>query len=188
MTVDKQNLDDSNYEKANVEATRESDAPYQTLSTSIGGLPSLSKIVITDDGKDESNKAFNYAVAISRNSGAELLILRILEDFEKIEGVSVEGAGQDDITNSDMKREVKGQVIDEMETKIKTCKEAGCENKISYKFKVGKATEEIVKEIKEGNYDLLVLRSSHLDNWVNSLFSDARKIISNIEIPVLIVQ
>jgi hypothetical protein len=27
--------------------------------------------------------------------------------------------------------------------------EAGYENKISYKFKVGRATEEIVKEIKE---------------------------------------
>jgi nucleotide-binding universal stress UspA family protein len=188
VTVDKQNEDPSNYEKANPEAKKESDVPYEMLSISKEGLPSLSKIVITDDGKDESNKAFNYAIALSRNSGAELLILRILEDFEKVEGVSVEGVDQDNISNSDMKREVKGQVIDEMETKIKRCKEAGCENKISYKFKVGRATEEIVKEIKEGNYDLLVLRSSHLDTWVNSLFSDARKIISNIEIPVLIIQ
>jgi nucleotide-binding universal stress UspA family protein len=184
----KQNEDPSNYEKANPEAKKESDVPYEMLSISKEGLPSLSKIVITDDGKDVSNKAFNYAIALSRNSDAELLILRILEDFEKVEGVSVEGVDQDNISNSDMKREVKGQVIDEMETKIKRCKEAGCENKISYKFKVGRATEEIVKEIKEGNYDLLVLRSSHLDTWVNSLLSDARKIISNIEIPVLIVQ
>gem|GEM_PF-258175 len=198
VTVDKQNEDIpnhekanpdiSNHEKANLEATKESDVPYEMLSISKEGVPSLRKIVITDDGKDESNKAFNYAIAVSRHSGAELLILRILEDFEKVEGVSVEGVGQDKVSNSDMKREVKGQVIDEMETKIKRCQEAGYENKISYKFKVGRATEEIVKEIKEGNYDLLVLRSSHLDTWVNSLFSDARKIISSIEIPVLIVQ
>jgi nucleotide-binding universal stress UspA family protein len=158
------------------------------LSISKEALPSLSKIVITDDGKDESNKAFNYAIALSRNSGAELLVLRILEDFEKVEGVSVEGVSQDNAGNSNMKREVRGQVMDEMETKIKRCKEAGFENKISYKFKVGRTAEEIVREIKEGNYDLLVLRSSHLDTWVNSLFSDARKIISNIQIPVLIVQ
>jgi len=184
----KQKEDPSNYEKANPEATKESGVPYEMLSISKERVPSLSKIVITDDGKDESNKAFNFAIALSRNSGAELVILRILEDFEKVEGFSVEGVGQDNISNSDVKREVKGQVLDEMETKIKRCKEVGCENKISYKFKVGKATEEIVKEIKEGNYDLLVLRSSHLDTWVNSLFSDARKIISNIEIPVLIVQ
>jgi nucleotide-binding universal stress UspA family protein len=176
------------YEKANLEATKGSDVPHQMLSISKEGLPSLSKIVITDDGKEESNKTFNYAIALSRNSGAELLILRILEDLEKVEGVSVEGIGQDNISNSDMKREIKGQVIDEMEAKIKRCKEAGCENKISYKFKIGRATEEIIKEINEGNYDLLVLRSSHLDTWVNSFFSDARKIISSIEIPVLIVQ
>jgi nucleotide-binding universal stress UspA family protein len=180
--------DTPDYEKANVEATKESEVPYEMLSISKEGLPSLSKIVITDDGKHESNKAFNYAVALSRQSNAELVILRILEDFEKVEGVSVEGVGQDNVSNSDMKREVKGEIIDEMESKIKRCREAGCENKISYKFKVGRAIEEIVKEIKEGNYDLLVLRSSHLDTWVNSLFSDARKIISNIEIPVLIVQ
>jgi nucleotide-binding universal stress UspA family protein len=213
MTVDKQNMDSSNYEKANLEATKESDikqnedasnyekanlettkgvtkesdVPYQMLSISKEGLPSLNKIVITDDGKDESNKAFNYAIALSRNSGADLLILRILEDFEKVEGVSVEGTAQDS-SNSDMKREVKGGVIDEMETKIKRCKQAGFENKISYKFKVGRTTEEIVKEINETDYDLLVLRSSHLDTWMTSLFSDARKIISNITIPVLIVQ
>jgi nucleotide-binding universal stress UspA family protein len=204
VTVDKQNKDyekanleatnesdmkqNKDYEKANLEATKRSDVPQQMLSISKEGLPSLSKIVITDDGKEESNKTFNYAIALSRNSGAELLILRILEDLEKVEGVSVEGIGQDNISNSDMKREIKGQVIDEMEAKIKRCKEAGCENKISYKFKVGRATEEIIKEINEGNYDLLVLRSSHLDTWVNSFFSDARKIISSIEIPVLIVQ
>ena len=198
MTVDKQNEDTPNNEKANPdtannekakpESTKQSEVPYEMLSISKEALPSLNKIVITDDGKLESTKAFNYAVALSKHTGAELVILRILEDIEKVEGVSVEGVGQDNESNSDMKREVKGQVIDEMETKIKRCKEAGCENKISYKFKVGRATEEIVKEIKEGKYDLLVLRSSHLDTWVSSLFSDARKIISSIEIPVLIVQ
>lgn len=158
------------------------------LSISKEGIPSFTKIVITDDGKEESNKTFNYAVALSKLSGAELVILRILKDFEKAEGVTVEGVGKDKTSDADMKRKVKGPMIDEMEAKIKRCKEVGCKNKISYKFKVGRKTEEIVKEINEGNYDLLVLKSSHLDSWVNSLFSDARKIISNIQIPVLIVQ
>ena len=60
MTVDKQNEDTPNYVKANLEATKESDVPYEMLSISKEGLPSLSKIVITDDGKVESNKAFNW--------------------------------------------------------------------------------------------------------------------------------
>ena len=188
MTIDKQYEHSSDKEKANLKPTKESNVTSQNSSIPKENLPSFSKILIADDGKDESDRVLNYAVTLSRYSGAELLILRILEDMDKIGNVSVQGSNEDNMSNKDMKQEVKGGVIDEMEKKINRCKEAGCENKISYKFKVGKATEEIVKEIKEGNYDLLVLRSSHLDTWVNSLFSDARKIISNIEIPVLIVQ
>lgn len=92
-------------------------------------------------------------------------------------------------TSENMKREVQGQVIDSMEEKVKKCKEAGCKNKISYKFRTGgNAIDEISKEVKEGNYDLVVLKSTNIDSWIKSLFSDTRKIISNINIPVMIVQ
>jgi nucleotide-binding universal stress UspA family protein len=192
VTVDKQYEHSSNNEKANLEPTKKSNVTYQNSSVSKGNLPSISKILIADDGKDESDRVLNYAVTLSRYSGAELLILRILEDMNKIGNVSVQGSNEDNMSNKDMKREVKGGVIDEMEKKINRCKEAGCENKISYKFRVGDdAKEEIINEVKEGNYDLIVLRSSrssHKDSWMRSFFSDARKIISNINIPVLIVQ
>ena len=192
MTVDKQYEHSSNNEKTNLKPTKKSNVTYQKSSVSKGNLPSFSKILIADDGKDESDRVLNYAVTLSRYSGAELLILRILEDMNKIGNVSVQGSNEDNMSNKDMKREVKGGVIDEMEKKINRCKEAGCENKISYKFRVGDdAKEEIINEVKEGNYDLIVLRSSrssHKDSWMRSFFSDARKIISNISIPVLIVQ
>ena len=191
MTVDKQNEYSSNNEKANLKPTKESNVTHQDSSISKENLPSFNKILIADDGKDESNRVLNYAVSLSRYSGAELLILRILEHIEKMEHVSVQGSNEDKMSNKDMKQVVKGGIIDEMEKKIKRCKEAGCENKISYKFRVGHAIEEVVNEVKEGNYDLIVLRSSrssHKDSWMRSFFSDARKIISNINIPVLIVQ
>ncbi len=191
MTVDKQYEHSSNNEKANVKPRKESNVTHKNSSISKENLPSFSKILIADDGKDESNRVLNYAVSLSRYSGAELLILRILEDMEKMGNVSVQGSNEGNKSNNDMKREVKGGIIDEMEKKINRCKEAGCENKISYKFRVGDAKEEIINEVKEGNYDLIVLRSSrssHKDSWMRSFFSDARKIISNINIPVLIVQ
>ena len=191
MTVDKQYEHSSNNEKANLKPTKKSNVTYQNSSVSKGNLPSISKILIADDGKDESDRVLNYVVSLSRYSGAELLILRILEDMEKMGKVSVQGSNEDNMSNKDMKREVKGGIMDEMEKKINRCKEAGCENKISYKFRVGDAKEEIINEVKEGNYDLIVLRSSrssHKDSWMRSFFSDARKIISNINIPVLIVQ
>lgn len=192
MTVDKQYEHSSNNEKANLKPTKKSNVTYQKSSVSKENLPSFSKILIADDGKDESDRVLNYAVTLSRYSGAELLILRILEDMDKIGNVSVQGSNEDNMSNKDMKREVKGGIMDEMEKKINRCKEAGCENKISYKFRLGDdAKEEIINEVKEGNYDLIVLRSSrssHKDSWMRSFFSDARKIISNINIPVLIVQ
>ena len=191
MTVDKQYEHSSNNEKANLKPTKKTNVTYQNSSVSKEKLPSFSKILIADDGKDESDRVLNYAVTLSRYSGAELLILRILEDMDKIGNVSVQGSNEGNMSNKDMKQEVKGGVIDEMEKKINRCKEAGCENKISYKFRVGDAKEEIINEVKEGNYDLIVLRStrsSHKDSWMRSFFSDARKIISNINIPVLIVQ
>jgi len=61
--------------------------------------------LIADDGKDESDKVLNYAISLSRYSGGELLILRILEHIDKMEDVSVEGS--DENKTGDMKREVK---------------------------------------------------------------------------------
>jgi len=191
VTVDKQYEHSSNNEKANLKPTKESNVTSQNSSIPSEKLPSFSKILIADDGKDESNRLLNYAVSLSKYSGADLLILRILEDMKKMGNVSVQGSNEDNKGDKDMKREIKGEIIDEMEKKINRCIEAGCQNKISYKFRVGDAKKEIINEVKEGNYDLIVLRSSRSsqrDSWIRSFFSDARNIISNIDIPVLIVQ
>ena len=191
MTVEKQYKHSPNKEREYLEATKDSTFDYQNSSDSKENLPLISKILIADDGKDESNRLLNYAISLSKYSGAELLILRILENMKKMGNVSVQGSNENNTSNKDMKREIKGEIIDEMEKKINRCKEAGCENKISYKFRVGDAKEEIINEVKEGNYDLIILRSSrssHKDSWMRSFFSDARKIISNINIPVLKLQ
>ena len=88
MTVDKQYEHSSNNEKANLKPTKESNVTSQNSSIPTEKLPSFSKILIADDGKDESNRLLNYAVSLSKYSGAELLILRILEDMKKMGNVS----------------------------------------------------------------------------------------------------
>jgi nucleotide-binding universal stress UspA family protein len=159
------------------------------FSISKNSIPSFKKILVADDGKDESDRALTYAVSLSNSTGAELVILRILEDVDKLEHVTVEGSHESSKMDSqNFHRNIKGDVIDAMEEKIKKCEAAGSKNTISYKFRAGKADDEIVKEIKENNFDLLILTTSHIDSWIRSLFSDARKIISNISIPVLIIQ
>ena len=158
-------------------------------SLSKNKIPSFKRVLVADDGKDESDQALMYAVSLSNSTGADLLILRILEDVDKFDNVTVEGSHESSkMDNHDFDRHIRGDIIDAMEEKIKKCEAAGFKNKISYKFRAGKADDEIVKEIKENNFDLLVLTTSHIDSWIRSLFSDARKIISNINIPVLIIQ
>jgi nucleotide-binding universal stress UspA family protein len=172
------------HEKAKLERTTQSSGANQDSSVSMENLPSFERILITDDGTDGPNNVLKYAVSLSKYTGAELLILRVVRDMKKIEGFSVQGSS---ISDKQTTQHVKGGIVDEMEEKIKSCKEAGCENNISYKFRVGDAIEQIVNEIKDGNYDLLILRSTNLDSLVKSVFSNARKIISSINVPVLIV-
>jgi len=83
-------------------------------------LPSFKKILVTDDGKDISNKALNYAVSLSNSTGAAaLFILRILHDVEKFGNIPLEGSHEKSQMDNqqDYHRKIKGDVIDAMEEK-----------------------------------------------------------------------
>ena len=58
-----------------------------TISKS--NIPKYSKILVPDDGKEISDKAINHAISISNSSGAEIVILRIIENIEKMGDTSV---------------------------------------------------------------------------------------------------
>jgi nucleotide-binding universal stress UspA family protein len=156
------------------------------VSISRSNIPSINRILITHDGKDSSNKAVNYAISLSNLSGAEIVLLRIIENTGNLKDISINVENTPN-THDFLKRNVQGPVVDAMEDTIRKCKEAGCKNKISYKFRTGKLISETVEEVKAGGYDMIVLTSSHIDSWVRSLFSNTRKIISNVNIPVLVV-
>ena len=102
-------------------------------------------------------------------SGAEITIIQIINDARK-----------QDYTNN-----IQTGLTHSMEEKIKKIKHAGC-MKVSYKFREGNTIDEIVGEITEMDYDLVILRSSHLNSWMKSLFNNAGKIIGNIHTSDLI--
>ena len=170
------------------DSTQSTDVDY---SISKSNIPSFRKILVPDDGKEISNKALNYAISISNTSGAEIVILRVIGDVDKLGDTSVK-VSQDDTTTKDseknLKRNVEGELVNAMEEKIKKCIQAGSKNKISYQIEAGSTQEEILKASEKTKYDLVVMATSHLDSWMKSLFSETRKTISNINLPVLIVQ
>jgi nucleotide-binding universal stress UspA family protein len=156
---------DTNTSSSYVKNTKEGYSTEPTeveYSISKSSIPSYAKILVPDDGKEISNKALSHAIYVSNLSGAEIVILRIIEKVDKLGDTSV-NISQDGTAmkndEKDLKRNVEG----------------------------GHTVEEIVKECEQTNYDLIVMASSHLDSWMRSLFSDARKIMSNINTPVLIV-
>ena len=160
-----------------------------SYSISRSHIPSYSKILVPDDGKEISDKALNHAISLSNLSGAEIVILRIIENIEKLGDTSVSVSQNKEVdTKKGFEHNIEGDLVNAMEEKIKKCVEAGAKNKISYEIKAGHAADQVVKVCQETRYDLVVMTTSHLDSWLRSLFSEARKIISKIDTPVLLVQ
>jgi nucleotide-binding universal stress UspA family protein len=171
---------------------REDNYPTESsnnYSISKSNIPSYTKILVPHDGKEMSDKALSHAIYLSNLSGAEIVILRIIEDIDKLGDTSVNVSQSNKAIDNQkgFEHNIQGELVNAMEQKIKKCVEVGSKNKISYEIKAGHVVDEIVKAGEEDNYDLIVMTTSHLDSWVRSLFSETRKIISNINTPVLII-
>jgi nucleotide-binding universal stress UspA family protein len=150
-------------------------------------IPSYTRILVPHDGKETSDKALNHAIYLSNLSGAEIVILCIIQDVEKFEGTSVDISRNKATDNQDFRHDIKGELVNAMEAKIKQCTDAGSKSKISYRLRTGHVVHEIVNACQETDYDLIIMTTTHLDSWLHSIFSETRKIISNIRTPVLII-
>src|ERR671919_1916810 len=85
-------------------------------SISKSNFPSFRKILVPDDGKEISNKALNHAIYISNLSGAEIVILRVIEDVDKLGDTSVK-VSQDSSkamkknNDKNLRRNVEGELV-----------------------------------------------------------------------------
>jgi nucleotide-binding universal stress UspA family protein len=175
---------DKDVEISYVDVQEDSSSKSTDYSMAKSNIPSYSKILVPDDGKELSDKALNFAISLSNLSGAEIVILRIVENIEKMGDTSISVEGK-----NSFRYYAGGKLVTAMEEKIKKGVEAGAKNKMSYEIKVGgNPTKQIVKACEETRYDLVIMTTFHLDSWLRSLFSEARNIISKINTPVLLVQ
>jgi nucleotide-binding universal stress UspA family protein len=167
------------------------------------GIPTFNKILITYDDSKKSDRAIKYAIYLSKISGAEITILQVLGNIDKLENSYIDISNKNDVesktTFSNLTNEseikdqnysihIEGEIVKSMEDKIKEIESTGFKNKVFYKIRSGFVLDEITKETIESKYDLLVISSSHMDSWIKSLFSETRKIISNVDLPVLLLR
>jgi nucleotide-binding universal stress UspA family protein len=162
-------------------------------------IPSFNKLLVTYDGTEKSDKAINHAIYLSNITKAEVVILQVIGNIDKLENSSIGVSNKNEdvepestYSNSDLKHQeypvnIEGNIIESMEAKIKEIEKSGFKNKLSYKIRAGFIVDEIVKETHESKYDLLIISSSHMNSWISSLFSETRKIISKVDLPVLLL-
>lgn len=162
---------------------------HTTNLFSIDSQIKYQKILVPHDGSEMSDKALSHAAYLSKISGAEIVILNVIEHdiippstlltFIKSDR-SLENAKQD------LRNTLEGGVKQMLEERIRQCKDAGI-NKISYKIRTGKIVDAIVHQSEEMNFDLIIMASSRITSYVRVLGSVVRKVLDSIKKPVLLI-
>ena len=200
-------------EKSLEESQSSADSSTAKLSRlTPSSIPQYKKILVPDDSSELSDKALSHAIYLSNVTGAEIVILNIVKDIEKIQPTTIsattttrtkeeretgEGEGEEakvaaKRTAADDKKDIQitieGYAEQIMEKRIRLCKEAGAKNQISYKMQTGKnLVEEILNLSENMNIDLIVMASSKVTSPIMGLTSITRKVIDGSKNPVLVI-
>jgi nucleotide-binding universal stress UspA family protein len=157
------------------------------------------RILIAHDGSEMSDKALNHAIYLSKISGAEIVIIYVVEHIHNVDSSAVlatskeEGEREEEEVEKTKKENfeitVEGEVKEMIEARMRFCKQAGVKSQVSYKIQTGKPVDEIIKLSEDMNVDLIVMASGKIPSLARRLLgSTTKKVIDNVEKPVLIVQ
>jgi nucleotide-binding universal stress UspA family protein len=162
------------------------------------------KILLPTDGSEHSIKAAEHALWIAGSSGAEIIVLNVLETYSLsrlpvIETSPMVGTPEEDLlTGEDFikikeiwEKEAKSsfEKISNLKMKISAENNFKKDFKLSLKIKEDHPAETILKTIESDNIDLLVMGSSGkhaLERFL--LGSVAEKVIRSAICPVLVVK
>ena len=162
---------------------------------SLGADLEYNRILVPHDGSEMSDKALNHAIYLSKISGAEIVIIHVVEHMHNVDSSAVLATSkeEDDKDIGKTKKEgfeitVEGEVKHMIEEKIRLCQQAGVKSQVSYKVQTGKPVDEIVKLSEEMNTDLIVMASSRTPSLTRTLLgSITRKVIDSVEKPLLVI-
>ena len=155
----------------------------------ISPIQGYKKILVAHDGSEMSDKALTHALYLSKSSGAELIIMNVI-DIDIIPPSSLLAfIKQDkrlDQAKEDLKSTLEGGVKQMLEERVRVCKELDAE-RVSGMVRAGKPVEEIIAVAEEENCDLVVMASGKITSRVRSLGSVARRVLDSTRKPILIV-
>jgi nucleotide-binding universal stress UspA family protein len=160
-------------------------------SATLSPMTGYKKILMPHDGSEMSDKALKHAVYIAEVSGAELVILNVIETEVMPPSFTLaflEPGSSLEQAREKLRNRMEGGVKQMLEQRVQRSKEiVGNDARISYVVAAGKPVDEITKTAEEGNYDLLIMGSSRITSPVRILGSTVRKVLDSVRKPVMVI-
>jgi nucleotide-binding universal stress UspA family protein len=168
----------------------------------LASIPQYKRILVPHDESEMSDKALSHAIYLSNTTGAEIVILNVIENIDQIPHTSisattkeeeekdrVEEVPQNKPYDTNLVISLDGEVKQRMEEKLRLCKEAGSTGQLSYRVQTGKAVDEILRVSEEMNIDLIVMASTNITSTIMGIIqqSTAKKVIDSANRPVLVI-
>jgi nucleotide-binding universal stress UspA family protein len=156
--------------------------------------PEYNTILVPHDGSEMGDKALKHAIYLSKISGAEIVILHVVEHIDNVDSGGLLATSKEEGKDIDKSKKeyfeitLEGEVKNKIEEKIRLCKEAGIKNQVSYKIQIGKLVDEIVRLSESTNVDLIVMAGNKTSLVRRLLGSTTRKVIDSVKKPVLVIR
>jgi len=175
------------------ESTSSSRSDTLENQTSSSSLPNIqySTILVPHDGSELSDKALGHACYLSKLSGAEIVILNVIEHVKNTGSSALTATSKEegpDKSNEKLGITLDGGLKQMVDEKIRLCKESGVKSEVSYKIQTDRPPyDEIISLAEEKNVDLIVMASSRISSSIKVFGSITRKVIDNAKKPVLVI-
>lgn len=150
-------------------------------------MVSISKILICTDGEDHTSRAEDYAIALGKKFQAEIIGLYVINPFLKKFTNEIYAINRDECREH-LDRSLKN----EGETALMNLsRKAETEGVTIYiKMRYGDPEEEILNEIKDVKYDIVVMGGKLLKGWKERFesFNLSERVLKKSPLPVLIAR
>jgi len=147
----------------------------------------MKNIILCIDGEAGTKKAISYAIEITRASNGVLTALHVINPFLKKFADEIYAVGRNEYRDH-----IDTSLRKEAEEIIGGFKSTADLRGISYNviLRYGPPEEEIIKEVSENAYDLLILGAQQSNTFKAKMrsFNLPRKIFNDLKIPTLFVK
>lgn len=122
----------------------------------------IHKILLCTDGDEQAVKAEDLAVSIAKSTGALICSLYVINPFLKKFADEIYAVGRDEYRDY-----IDRTLHDEGNKVLKEFLGKACDQKVKViqKMRYGSPEEEILQEMEDGGYDLVVIGSKFLGSW-----------------------